>query len=344
MSNIENVRKEFQKDFVSVTTQKDLEKIWEKYLSKKGELSKLMGLIKEVEDKKQYGQDVNTLKLELTSQYKEKETEILKIELDKELKSRAIDVTLPGEVRLVAHRNILLQTKRQIEDIFCAQGYQIATGQEVESEYYNFDALNFPKDHPAKDMQDTLYINKEFLLRTHTSNMQSRILEANPNQEIKIICPGKVYRRDDDDATHSHQFMQVEGLYVTKKDNQAKPANLKALKEELTLFVRKVFEDELIELRLRPSFFPFTEPSVEVDMTCTNCQKAGCSICKQTGWIEILGAGIVHENILKLSGFDTKEYTGYAFGIGVERIAMIKYGIKDIRMMYQNDYRFLKQF
>jgi phenylalanyl-tRNA synthetase alpha chain len=209
---------------------------------------------------------------------------------------------------------------------------------EVETDNYNFEKLNLPKGHPARDMQDSFYITEEILLRTHTSPVQARTMEKHQGKgPVKIICPGKVYRRDNDDATHSHQFMQIEGLVVDEN------ISMSDLKGTLEVFVKKIFGQDR-EIRLRPSFFPFTEPSVEVDLSCKICNGVGCHVCKQTGWIEILGGGIVHPRVLEMSGFDSKKYTGFAFGIGVERIAMLKYGVDDIRHFYTNDIRFLKQF
>ncbi len=222
-------------------------------------------------------------------------------------------------------------------------GFEVALGYEVETDFHNFEALNLGIDHPARDMQDSFYINPQLLLRTHTSNIQSRVLSTNKNKELKIICPGKVYRRDDDDATHSHQFMQIEGLVVVKKDSDY-TASLKDLKSILTLFVREIFESDELKIRLRPSYFPFTEPSVEVDVTCSQCLGDGCSFCKQTGWIEVLGAGITNPKVLSIAGYDEKEFTGYAFGIGVERIALLKHNISDIRLIYQNANQFIDQF
>ena len=230
-----------------------------------------------------------------------------------------------------------MQTIEEIEDLFIGMGYEVAEGPEVEMDHYNFELLNLPKDHPARDMQDTFYIDPTTLLRTHTSPVQARTMLAKGGKPIKIICPGKVYRRDDDDATHSHQFMQVEGLVLGKN------ISLGDLKGTLLAVARKIFGDER-EIRLRPSYFPFTEPSVEVDVTCFKCGGKGCSMCKGSGWIEVLGAGMVNNNVLTMCGYDPNEIQGFAFGIGVERFTMLKYGIDDIRNFYLSDIRFLKQF
>lgn len=229
-----------------------------------------------------------------------------------------------------------MKTIRDIEDLFIGMGYEVAEGPEVETDYYNFEALNLPKGHPARDMQDSFYITEELLMRTHTSPVQARTLNAHEGRgPVKIICPGKVYRRDTDDATHSHQFTQIEGLYVDEH------ITMSDLKGTLNVLAKHLFGEDR-EIRLRPSFFPFTEPSVEMDISCKVCNGDGCSVCKHTGWIEILGAGLVHPNVLEMAGFDSKVYR-IAFG-GADESAMLKYGIEDIRHFYTNDVRFLKQF
>ncbi|MEE0830943.1 MAG: phenylalanine--tRNA ligase subunit alpha, partial [Longicatena sp.] len=231
--------------------------------------------------------------------------------------------------------------QQEIEDLFIGLGYSIAEGPEVELDEYNFERANIPKDHPARDMQDTFYISDETLMRTHTTAVQMRVLEeyakAGQQLPIKVICPGKVYRRDDDDATHSHQFMQCEGLVV------AEHITMSDLKGTLLFLAQKMF-GESRTIRFRPSYFQFTEPSVEVDVSCHVCGGKGCSVCKGTGWIEILGAGMVHPNVLRMAGFDPEKCSGFAFGVGMERVAMLKYGIRDIRDFYTNDVRFLKTF
>ena len=216
-------------------------------------------------------------------------------------------------------------------------GYEIVEGPEVEKDYYNFEAMNLPKGHPARDMQDSFYISEDILLRTHTSPVQARTMEAKKGEPIRVICPGKVFRRDTDDATHSHQFMQIEGLVIGEN------IRMSDLKGTLDALAKKMFGPER-EIRLRPSFFPFTEPSVEVDVSCHKCGGKGCNVCKHTGWIEILGAGMVHPNVLEMAGYDSTKLSGFAFGIGAERIAMLKYGVDDIRHFYTNDTRFLSQF
>ncbi len=343
MKTTEEIRLEFSEEIKTVSDQTTAQEVKVKYFGKKGYISQLMGQMREVEDKKAFGQMVNDLKQELMQEFIKVEEAIKAAQLEEKLKKEAIDVTIDGRKPKVGVQNILIQTAREIEDIFKELGFEIAIGQEVESDYHNFEALNLGKDHPARDMQDTFYLDPVTLLRTHTSNIQSRVLSSNENKELKIICPGKVYRRDDDDATHSHQFMQTEGLVVIKKEEN-RSASLKDLKTVLTIFVNRIFNRDDLQVRFRPSFFPFTEPSVEVDVTCSSCGGSGCSFCKKTGWIEVLGAGIIHKNVLSLAGYDPEEFTGFAFGIGVERIALLKHNIEDIRNLYQNDMRFIKQF
>lgn len=234
-------------------------------------------------------------------------------------------------------KNPFYKIQDEIIDIFASMGYEIVEGPEVESDHYNFELMNIPHDHPARDMQDSFYIDENTLMRTHTSPVQARVMEQKKGQPIRIICPGKTYRRDDDDATHSHQFAQIEGLVVDKD------INLGHLKATLELFLKKMYGEKR-EIRLRSSYFPFTEPSVEVDISCYECGGKGCSVCKGSGWIEILGGGMVHPNVLRMSGYDPDVYQGFAFGIGIERVAMLRYGIDDIRRFYQDDVRFLHQF
>ena len=254
------------------------------------------------------------------------------------LESDNIDTTLVGLKSNAGTLHPLTIVQKEIEDLFISMGYSVVEGDEVELDKYNFERANIPQNHPARDMQDTFYIDVERLLRTHTTAVQTRVLEAeSDNLPIKVICPGKTYRRDDDDATHSHQFMQVEGLVIGEK------ISLGDLKGTLETLAKRMF-GEGREIRFRPSYFQFTEPSVEVDVSCFNCNGKGCSMCKNTGWIEILGSGMVHPKVLEMAGIESKKYSGFAFGLGIERIAILKYGIDDIRNFYLNDVRFLKQF
>lgn len=323
-----------------VKTINELQDVKAKYLGKKSDFNDLMQDLKtlSVEERPVVGKLINDAKLLISSHLDAKKTELEKEKIGNLLKKQTIDITLPGKNLSVGHKHVLSKTIEEIEDIFIGLGYQIKEGPEVESDLYNFEMLNLPKDHPARDMQDSFYISEETLLRTHTSPVQVRSLLENAAQEpLKIICPGVVYRKDDDDQTHSHQFMQIEALVVDTS------ATLADLKGTLLLVARKLFGDNR-EIRLRPSYFPFTEPSVEVDVSCFKCNGAGCSMCKDSGWIEILGAGMVNNNVLLAAGYDPKIFQGFALGMGVERIAMLKYGIDDIRLLYTNDLRFNSQF
>lgn len=323
-----------------VTTLDELNDIRVKYLGKKGPIQEVMKNMKDLspDERKEVGQVANVTKATMEKIIETKKAELEEAAIAKQLEEETIDVTLPSKKILVGTLHPLNQIVDEVEAFFIGMGYTIAEGNEVELDHYNFELLNLPQDHPARDMQDSFYITKETLLRTHTSPIQVRTLEAAKGQgPIKILCPGKVYRRDDDDATHSHQFTQIEGLVV---DEHITMGDLKGTLEALA---RQLFGPERT-IRMRPSFFPFTEPSVEVDVSCFKCGGSGCNICKQTGWIEILGAGMVHPNVLQMSGFDSGKYQGFAFGMGVERIAMLKHGVEDIRHFYTNDVRFLKQF
>lgn len=317
-----------------------LQDIHVKYLGKKGPITEVlrgMGKLSK-EERPAIGQLANDVRKAIGETIQKKRAELETQKIERELEAQTIDVTLPGRQVPMGNRHPLAGVIREIEDLFIGLGFSIAEGPEVEEDYYNFEALNLPKDHPARDMQDSFYITDDVLLRTHTSPVQARTLEKHKGKgPVKVICPGKVYRRDTDDATHSHQFMQIEGLYVDKN------VRLSDLKGVLTVFAKHMFGKDR-DIRLRPSFFPFTEPSVEMDISCFRCGGEGCSVCKGTGWIEILGSGMVHPNVLRMSGFDPEIYTGFAFGMGPERIAMLKYGIDDIRHFYNDDIRFLKQF
>ncbi len=319
---------------------KELQDVKVSYLGKKGPITEVLrGMGKlSAEERPVIGQMANDVRGVISDQLEEKVAKLEELEVEKKLANESIDVTLPGRPTNTGSRHPLTAVVENIEDIFIGMGFEVAEGPEVETDYYNFEALNLPKEHPARDMQDTFYITEELLLRTHTSPVQARTMEKFDGQgPVKIICPGKVFRRDDDDATHSHQFMQVEGLYI---DEDVRMSDLKGV---LLEFAKKFFGPDQ-KIRLRPSFFPFTEPSVEVDISCVMCKGDGCRICKDTGWIEVLGAGMVHPRVLEMGGFDSKKYSGFAFGMGVERLAMLKYGIDDIRHFYLNDKRFLEQF
>ncbi|MBM7541865.1 phenylalanine--tRNA ligase subunit alpha [Amphibacillus cookii] len=318
----------------------DLQNVRVSYLGKKGPITEVLrGMGKlSPEERPVIGELANKVREAITEALDTKKQNLEEAALNEQLKSETIDVTLPGRPVQVGGSHLLTDIVTEIEDLFIGMGFEIKEGPEVETDYYNFEALNLPKDHPARDMQDSFYITEELLLRTHTSPVQARTMgEYKGNKPVKMICPGKVYRRDTDDATHSHQFTQVEGLYVDKD------VRMSDLKGVLNQFAKQFFGEER-EIRLRPSFFPFTEPSVEMDISCKVCHGEGCSVCKKTGWIEILGGGMVHPDVLEMAGYDPEVYSGFAFGMGPERIAMLKYGVDDIRHFYTNDVRFLKQY
>ena len=318
---------------------RELEDVRVKYLGKKGQLTailKTMGSLAP-EDRPKLGSVVNQAKTELESKITDKEVILQKEELNRKLESERIDVSLPSSKIIRGSKHPLTRVIEEIEDLFVSMGYDVVSGPELETDEYCFKRLNLPKGHPARDMQDSFYITPEYLLRTQTSAVQARAMMANKEKTpIRIIVPGKTYRREDD-ATHSHQFNQVEGLVIDKNISFAD------LKGTLEIFMKHML-GENTELRFRPSYFPFTEPSYEVDVSCFKCGGKGCNLCKQTGWIELLGSGLVHPNVLKMNGYDPEVYSGFAFGTGLDRLAMFKYGITDIRLLYSNDVRFLNQF
>ncbi|SDF23742.1 phenylalanine--tRNA ligase subunit alpha [Sporolituus thermophilus] len=310
-----------------------------KYLGKKGSLTAVlrgMGSLSP-EMRPRIGQIVNEIREELERIIASKTEELKQAELMRRLAAEKIDVTLPGRRPPSGHLHPITLTLNRIKETFMRMGFKVAEGPEIENDYYNFEALNLPQDHPARDMQDSFYITEEFLLRTHTSPVQVRTMQSvKPNQPVRIIAPGKVYRRDYD-ATHSPMFHQVEGLVIGEGISFAD------LKGTLELFLREIFGGG-VKVRFRPSFFPFTEPSAEVDISCVMCGGTGCRVCSGTGWLEILGSGMVHPRVLEMSNFDPAVVSGFAFGMGVERIAMLLYGIDDLRLFYENDLRFLQQF
>jgi phenylalanyl-tRNA synthetase alpha chain len=323
-----------------VNNQQQLEDIRITYLGKKGALTEILRAMSTLsaEERPVIGQVANEVRAAIEAMIEHKQTIFQQEETNHRLREEKIDVTLPGRRLAKGAIHPINKIIQEIEDIFLGMGFTIAEGPEVERDYYNFEALNLPKEHPARDMQDSFYINEEILLRTHTSPVQVRTMELKEGSvPIKIISPGKVYRRDDDDATHSHQFTQIEGLVIDRH------VRMSDLKGTLLQFVRELYGVDT-QIRLRPSFFPFTEPSAEVDVSCMMCGGTGCKICKHSGWIEILGGGMVHPKVLEMSGYDPEQYRGFAFGMGPERVAMLKYGIEDIRHFYTNDVRFLKQF
>ncbi|GIO52177.1 MULTISPECIES: phenylalanine--tRNA ligase subunit alpha [Paenibacillus] len=324
-------------DVADVQTLNDLRV---KYLGKKGALTEIlrgMGALS-AEERPLIGQVANDVRGAIEGLIESKQQAFQKAETEQRLQAEKVDVTLPGRKMTQGGTHPLNKVIQEIEEIFIGMGYHIAEGPEVETDYYNFEALNLPKNHPARDMQDTFYITEELLMRTQTSPVQIRTMESMQGKvPVKIICPGKVYRRDDDDATHSFQFYQIEGLVIGEN------IRMSDLKGTLLQFVREMFGPNT-QIRLRPSFFPFTEPSAEVDVTCARCGGSGCRVCKHTGWLEILGCGMVHPEVLRKGGYDPEVHSGFAFGMGPDRIAMLKYGIDDIRHFYGGDVAFLKQF
>ncbi|MDO4912408.1 MAG: phenylalanine--tRNA ligase subunit alpha [Lactobacillus sp.] len=323
------------------TDEKTLNQVRVELIGKKSELIGMLHSLGDLapEERKEVGQKVNEIRdlfLELLAKTQKEMAERI---LQAKIESERIDVTLPGKHHQVGASHPISVILEDLENLFTNMGYHVVQGPEVETDHYVFEMMNLPKDHPARDMQETFYINSERLLRSQTSGDQARVLEKWDFSKgpLKMVGPGKVYRRDDDDATHSHQFMQMEGLVVDKNISMAD------LKGTLELIAKHEFGADR-ETRLRPSYFPFTEPSVEMDVSCFNCDGKGCSICKQTGWIEVLGAGMVHPNVLENAGVDSSIYSGFAFGVGLDRFAILKYGVDDIRDFYTNDVRFLKQF
>ena len=340
---IEQIRISAKDEILKVDNLQSLVDLKVKYLGKKGELTSVlrgMGALS-AEERPVIGSLVNEVRDELEALISEKENEFKQAELNKKLEKETIDITLPSKKAIRGSEHPLNRTIEEIEDLFVSMGYEVIDGPELETDEFCFERLNLPKGHPARDMQDSFYITDEYLLRTQTSAVQAHTMlkYAKDQRPIKMICVGKTYRREDD-ATHSHQFNQVEGLVIDRKENKVSLADLKGT---LEVFMKKML-GENTKLRFRPSYFPFTEPSYEVDCTCFKCGGKGCSLCKQTGWIEVLGSGIVHPNVLKMNGYDPEEWGGFAFGTGIDRLAMFKYGIPDMRYLYANDVRFLKQF
>ena len=326
-----------KKELEKIDSSRILNDLRAKYIGKNGEVTALLRGMKDIpaEERSTFGKMVNDLKVEVAEMFQAKEEEIKDKELLEKFNREAIDVTLPGKTPQLGSLHPLNIVKNKILDAFCGMGFEVFEGPEIDTDYYCFQALNIPADHPARDMQDTFYITDNVLLRPHTSPGQVRTME-NKKPPIKILSPGRVYRADDD-ASHSPMFHQIEGLVV---DKGVSLCDLKGLLDE---FVKIMFDDDT-KTRFRPSYFPFTEPSVEVDVTCCKCHGSGCSLCKGTGWIEILGAGVVNKKVLEMSGIDSEVYSGLAFGLGIERITMIKYGISDIRTLFENNVKFLKQF
>ena len=337
----ENIKNNLQNDIISVKNLQDIVELKAKYIGKSGCITELTKNMKElsVDERKEIGALANTLKNEVQNIIEEKENSIKQSILNEKLKSESIDVTLPSTKFNYGRANILERVIENIESIFMSMGYDVVDGPEIEEDRFNFELLNIPKGHAARDAQDTFYLkDDEILLRSQTSPVQARtMLKGEGKIPIRMICPGKTYRRDDDDATHSHQFMQIESLLVDKD------ISLCDLKGTFDVFAQNIFGSEL-KTRFRPSYYQFTEPSVEMDIECFECHGKGCALCKSTGWITVGGAGLVHPNVLRNCGYDPNVWSGFAFGFGAERIAMLKYGIKDIRAFYNLDLREVENF
>ena len=339
---VELLKSELIEKLNNIKSIKELNDLKAEYMGKTGIITVLQSGIKDVsnEEKKEYGMNVNLLKVAFNENYESKLKLLEEEEVNRKIESERIDVTLPSKKVRQGSKHPMTRIQEELEDLFVSMGYDVYDGPEIETDENCFQKLNLPLGHPARDAQDTFYLENEyeaFLLRSQTSTGQVRVMEGNIEKgPIRIVCPGKVYRRDDD-ATHSHQFMQMEGLVIEEN------VSLADLKSTLEIFCKKLL-GEKTEVRFRPSFFPFTEPSVEVDVTCFKCGGKGCPLCKQTGWIEVLGAGMVHPNVLAMCGYDPEKYQGFAFGVGLDRFAMFRYGITDIRTLYGNDLRFLNQF
>lgn len=339
--NLEEIKKQIEEELNESKDIKSLNDLKVKYLGKKGIITELSSKIKEIpnEEKKEFGRKMNELKTTFNSLYEEKKQIFEEAILNEKLANESIDVTLPATHVEIGSPNILEKLVEDLEELFISMGYDVVDGPEIEEDKYNFELLNIPKGHPARDAQDTFYLkDDEILLRSQTSPVQIRtMLEAKGEKPVRMICPGKTYRRDDDDATHSHQFMQIEGLLVDKN------INLTDLKGTFSLVAKRLFGNDT-EVRLKPSYYQFTEPSVELDISCFNCKGKGCAICKNSGYITVAGAGMVHPNVLKNCGYDPAVWSGFAFGFGAERLAMLKYGITDIRTFYMTDLRSSKTF
>lgn len=335
------IKKEYEEKKSSITSIKTLNDARVEYLGKQGKITELSKMMKDVpnDQKKEFGMLVNEVRSFVTESLDEIKEKLEKEALNKKLESEKIDITLPGTKVPSGSANILERIIEEVEDLLMSMGYDVVDGPEIEEDHYNFELLNIPKNHPARDAQDTFYVEDDkLLLRSQTSPVQARVMLASKGEKpIRMICPGKTYRRDDDDATHSHQFMQIEGLLIDEK------VSLSDLKGTFDVIAKKLFGEDC-KTRFRPSYYPFTEPSVETDISCFNCHGKGCSICKNTGWITVAGAGMVNPKVLEDCGYDPKKWQGFAFGFGAERLAMLKYGINDIRAFYNTDLRELKNF
>lgn len=339
---IKNLKEELTQKLKNINSLKELNDLKVEYFGKKGPITEISSQMRDlsIEEKKEIGMLLTDLRTEANTLFDSLKEKLETIALNEKLESERIDISLPATKIKRGSKHPMSLTIEAIEDLFVSMGYDVVSGPELESDEYCFERLNLPKGHPARDMQDSFYITDEYLLRTQTSSVQARYMMCQEEKKpIRIIVPGKTYRREDD-ATHAPQFSQIEGLVIDKKENNVSLADLKGT---LEVFARKMLGENL-ELRFRPSYFPFTEPSYEVDVTCFKCGGKGCNLCKQTGWIEVFAAGMVHPNVLRMNGYDPEVWGGFAFGPGWDRITMFRYEIPDIRLMYQNDIRFLSEF
>ncbi len=338
MQELEQILDEALKQFAAIDQAAELEQVKARYLGKEGRLTGLLkGLGKlSAEERPAAGARINQVKQTIESALQQRRETIQQKQLQQKLAAEALDVTLPGRGMGIGGLHPVTRTLERIESLFHSLGFAVAAGPEIESDFYNFTALNIPENHPARAMHDTFYIDGQHVLRTHTSPVQIRYMENNA-PPLKIIAPGRVYRCDSD-VTHSPMFHQVEGLWI------AEDVSFAMLKGVLADFMQRFFERDDLQVRFRPSFFPFTEPSAEMDIQCVQCNGKGCRVCSHTGWLEVLGSGMVHPNVLKHVNIDSEKYLGFAFGLGVERLAMLRYGVADLRLFYEGDLRFLKQF
>jgi phenylalanyl-tRNA synthetase alpha chain len=339
IGQLRSIEDQFDRECAAVADLRSLEDIRNRYLSRKsGLLTTQLQNVRKIPsaERAAFGQAANQVKGKIESALEQLEARLSGVAKNAAIERERLDVTLPGNRRRLGHRHPLTIVRREIEDIFVAMGYTVEDGPEVESTYYNFEALNIPSSHPARDPKDTFYISDDVVLRTHTSPVQIRTMEK-MKPPVRIICPGRVYRRDAADATHTPMFHQIEGLFV---DEGVTFSDLKGTLERF----HKQFFGEKTETRFRPSFFPFTEPSAEVDLSCIFCDRSGCRVCKQSGWIEVMGSGMVNPKVLSFVNYDPEKYTGFAFGLGIDRYHMLKYGTGDIQLYFQNDFRFLEQF
>lgn len=335
---IDSLRKDFSEQLLKANTTADIEELKVRFLGRKGPIQDLMKNLRDVspEERPQVGKEINILKDEITSKLEGAAEKLIGKEESSRLANETLDISLPGRRHFIGREHLITQSINEIIDIFIEMGFSVQYGPVIDTDYYNFSALNIPEDHPARGMQDTFWVDKEHLLRTHTSNIQARIMES-CKPPIRVIAPGKVFRNEEITARSHVLFHQLDGFYIDKNVSFAD------LLDTMRTFLKKLFKTE-VDVRYRPSYFPFVEPGMEVDVGCISCKGKGCPLCKHTGWLEILGAGMVHPEVLRNGGIDPEVYSGYAWGMGIERLVLLKYGINDIRTFVQNDMRFLNQY